>query len=57
MPTEGTNQGAKQESTRVQAASAIGDTKWSQGSWEPQSLSKLRKQSQLISHLHGFEGN
>lgn len=25
-PREGTNQGAKQESTRVQAANAVGDT-------------------------------
>lgn len=40
-PKEGTNQGAKQESTRVQAASTIGDTNWSQGSWDPQSLSEL----------------
>lgn len=42
-PREGTNQGAKQESTRVQAASAMGDTNWSQGSWDPHSLSKLER--------------
>lgn len=41
IPREETNQGAKQESTRVQAASAIGETKWSEGAWEPQSLSTL----------------
>lgn len=43
-PKEGTNQGAKQESTRAQAARAVGDTSWSQGSWEPQSLSKLEEE-------------
>ena len=42
MPTEGTNQGAKQESTRVQAARAVGDTSWSHWSWELDSLSELR---------------
>lgn len=40
-PRDGTNQGAKHESTRVQAASAIGDTSWSQGNWDPHSLSEL----------------
>lgn len=48
-PTEGTNQGAKQESTRVHAANAFGDTSWSQGSWDPQSLSELEeKQHQCV---------
>lgn len=42
-PTDGTNQGAKQESTRVHAANAFGDTSWSQGSWDPQSLSELEE--------------
>ena len=40
-PSEGTNQGAKHESTRVHAANAVGDTSWSHGSWEPDSLSEL----------------
>lgn len=40
-PRAGTNQGVKQESTLVQAASAVGVTSWSQALWEPDSLSEL----------------
>ena len=52
-PREWTNQGAKHESTRVQAASALGDTSWSQGSWEPDSLSELEREREGVSLIVG----